>query len=432
MLIECCGGSFRDLRAEAGSWQSVVNEAALRIVKDSVDVNYVQEIVEMVEQSKQNLHQPWSDELSELSQDRDVYVRFQDSTPDEREQCLSPRDKSIRDISLRIYHHRRANRRVRSAHSIPKPVVPREDNQSWRYWIGEIPAESQGDARRVEVAKHLHQIRVAVSEAYKESDSRTELSWPDAEGQTLLHAFISLIDPRTMGSHDVQETLRVILSCSGDSLHKRNKHGETPLHLAVRFALPHVVTTLLRHFVSGLVNDEGRADLLRKAIDVSDNSGTSLFTDLHLTYWLARHSDEPEALHFEIDALICVRIIVNAMVGDTPAEDHTFREFRNVKVFTERRSYASKRLRWQPGRTPFIPSNNARRYRPIEPVGAHLQRQNYVGISQKAPQSPNDMSFREDNPPSYHGANNTMAPASDTVGERWHYYKHPIFLTTYL
>jgi hypothetical protein len=437
-LIGCCGKSFKDLRPVANSLQPLLNEAALRIVKDNVDVKYVDEVLQSVEKSKQHLHQPLPDEeseLSELSQDRDVYTIYRRRTPDELELYLSPRDKSIRDISRRIYRHRRANRRERSAHFIPKPIVSLEDDQTWKYWLGEIASEFQGAARRHEVAEHLHQIKIAVlREAYEENDSPIELNWPDHEGETLLHAFISLIDSRTMDSNNVQETLGTILSCSGDAIHRRNKHGETPLHLAAKLALPHVVATLLRHLVKhGLVSDEGSIASLREVIEVSDNDGTSLLTNLHLTYWLARRSDEPEALHFEVDALICVRIIVNAMVGHLPAETHEFRQFRTATEFTKRRDIASKRLRSQHKRTSLVPSKVDKGYKPIAPVGTHLQRQKDVGVLQEASQNlttaahmplGSAMPFQQYNSTSYHGAN--YITTSDPVSKRYHYQRHLI------
>jgi hypothetical protein len=369
-LIECCGKSFKDLRPAAGRLQPVLDEAALRIVKDNVDVAYVNEVLESVNQSKQNLHQPSPDVLC---QDRDVYTKYKSSMFNEMQGSklcrfpltymlvhyvlyLSQRDRSIRGMSNRKYCHGRANVTDPLTHPIPRPKVPQDDNRTWMYWIGEVANEIQGVARQIEVTEHLNQIQIAVETESRQRNRPTNLDWTDGEGETLLHTFISLIDPRTMEADHVQDTLLVILSCSGDSLYTRNCRGDTPLHLAIKLALPHVVATLLRHLVgshatlSGLVNDEGSLDLLKKVIEVPDGSGLSLITNLHLTYWLARESDEPEALHFEIDALICIRIIVNAMIGHLPAATHKFRPFRKAKEFIKRRDIVSRRARHQHGR----------------------------------------------------------------------------------
>jgi hypothetical protein len=436
-LEEYGGKDVKALRLETDSRQSALDEGALRLMKDNSNEDYTKELLQsallQVEQSKRDSYHLLTDDLSPGRYVSRLSTPYYTATPKEKELCLSPRDKSIRDMSRGKYQHIRANRPSWTARPILKPVVPQEDNRTWKYWLGEIPTNFQGAARRVEVAKHLDQIIEAV-EAVHKTNPPTRLNHSDNEGETLLHAFISLIDPHTMGSNDVQETLQVILSCGGFSLHERNKHGETPLHLAIRMALPHVVATLLRHLVkSEPVNGEVRAGILREAIEVSDNDKTSLFTDLHLTYWLARYSDEPDALQFEIDALICIRIIINAMVGHTPPEKHNFREFRNVDVFTERPP--SKRPRRQPNGTSSIHPGIAKRCRSIASAGGHLQRQNYIGVSQEVLQNPttatyrpsgSDMSFQQNKPLWYHGPSYMPAPASDTVSERYHHFKRSI------
>jgi hypothetical protein len=172
-----------------------------------------------------------------------------------------------------------------------------------------------------------------------EWESKVNVDFIDKEGNTLLHAFISFVNPRTMKTSDVEETLQTILNCSNASLQICNAHEETPLHAASRLGLPHIVTRLLRylkktHIISpGSINDDESRKLLQKYIDVSNKDGVALLTDLHLTYWKARNSMSPDACHLEMDAFICIVIIVNALDGQLLPEHCKFREFRKDMEF---------------------------------------------------------------------------------------------------
>ncbi|KAF1970360.1 hypothetical protein BU23DRAFT_649925 [Bimuria novae-zelandiae CBS 107.79] len=150
---------------------------------------------------------------------------------------------------------------------------------------------------------------------------------PDQQGSTLLHSLISYINPHTMPSSQVQAAvLRIFYNLDGNSnpwsreavpklLNARNKDGLTPLHLAAKCALPHVVASLLKEL--GYNNNRSPRDT-RLAIAVRDTYGTSLLEDLSSTYWLARSSDEESSLLLEADAMFCVCLISDALAGRLP------------------------------------------------------------------------------------------------------------------
>jgi hypothetical protein len=203
----------------------------------------------------------------------------------------------------------------------------------WKEFLGEAVDD---------VDAHLDEIRTKVLDMYEDKtliDPAIRLGDLDWRGQTLLHAFIRYIDPRTMQADKVQETLRVILGC-GEYGH--DSHGMTPLHLSCKLALPHVVATILLHLIrignspSDSIDEGEIAEIMFKAIAVADFNKISLLTDLHLTYWVARYSDELHAFHFEIDALICVRLVTNALAGLLPDEKHKFRSLREDVEFIKR------------------------------------------------------------------------------------------------
>lgn len=236
------------------------------------------------------------------------------------------RDKSIRSASKSL---RRLPRRIR-----PKRIQSNllsEVEWSWTHWIGVCP---EGESPTDHLEKMHRKMQAEINPV-------TDITSLDCDGNSLLHAFISLIDACSMEASRVQEILEVILGHSDELTDVRNARGETPLHLAVRRALPHVVALLLHHIAaSQFVFCDSHFDLfdsnpppekverLRQAIHVCNDQDVTLFTDLHFVYWVWRISEEEAAMHYEIDALLCIRIIVNALVGILPAIGHKFRSLR--------------------------------------------------------------------------------------------------------
>jgi hypothetical protein len=210
----------------------------------------------------------------------------------------------------------------------PPPSKPQWKHVTWRFWL----QNSNGKGG----ASYLEEMRNKILNML---DSGTDVGHIDKEKQTLLHTFISLINPRTMPACDVQRTLRMILNRCGCSLHNRNARGETPFQLAGRLALPHVLMMLLWHVVDshgilpGSSNNDRIIKILQGYIDVENDKGVTLITDVHLTHWRARHSKEPDAFHFEIDALMCTVIIANAMDGQLLEKEYRFRELREDMRF---------------------------------------------------------------------------------------------------
>jgi ankyrin repeat protein len=170
---------------------------------------------------------------------------------------------------------------------------------NWTSWLEAVSSDNHV----------LDNIVLAVSLA-----DFTSLGFYDTEGNTILLAFIAYIDPCTMLVKHVERTLETILQRLPRT-DMRNTAGETPLQLASRLGLPHVVAMLLRHGAS---------------LAVEKYDGTSLPTDLRTAYRKARESDEPNAAFLEADLMICTCIIVNAANGDLPDPDH---EFRPLRVF---------------------------------------------------------------------------------------------------
>jgi hypothetical protein len=164
----------------------------------------------------------------------------------------------------------------------------------------------------------------------------------DEFGETPLHAFISHLDPRKEKANEVQKKLGGLLhSFEGDfdALYMRNKVGLTPLHLAIRLSLPHVVGMLLLAVGSrGLWRGPNKAarikrrqgfwGAVREALSVESYDGTMLLQDVHETYWAARDSTDEYAFHVEVDALICLCLVTNAMAGKLPKEGHVYRTLR--------------------------------------------------------------------------------------------------------
>jgi hypothetical protein len=217
---------------------------------------------------------------------------------------------------------------------------------SWTHRIGVCP---EGGSP----TEHLDNMHRAIQEETNRGFYMTHL---DREGNSLIHAFISLIDACSMEASRVQEILEVILRHNADVMELRNARGETPLHLAVRRALPHVVTLLLQHIswdFHGLYDRDcnlpdskpsrEQIERLRRAIHVCNAQEVTLFTDLHFVYWVWRMSTEEAAMHYEIDALLCIRIIVDALAGRLPAKGHKFRSLRSSHNLPDQGKEADER-----------------------------------------------------------------------------------------
>jgi hypothetical protein len=61
---------------------------------------------------------------------------------------------------------------------------------------------------------------------------------------------------------------------------------------------------------------------------VESYDGTMLLQDVHLAYWTARASTDKYAFYVEVDALICLCLVTNAMAGKLPKEGHVYRPLR--------------------------------------------------------------------------------------------------------
>ncbi|OAL51984.1 hypothetical protein IQ07DRAFT_642871 [Pyrenochaeta sp. DS3sAY3a] len=316
-----CGDDVKELRPNADYFSIELSEIAIRVLKDNVDHAYIEHKLEEMknrhgEDSRDNL------QLSQLPRSRysESEFKYFQRSQTERDKSIKSASKSLRCLPRRIHPPR-----------TPSDFVP-EVKWSWTHWIG---VRREGESP----TDHLEKMHRKMME--EEINTEHDITILDCDGNSLLHAFISLIDACSMEASRVQEILEIILRRSGDLTYLRNARGETPLHLAVRRALPHVVAPLLQHICwrGYELYDNGRnfpdlepsreqIERLGWAIHVCNDQGVTLFTDLHFVYWLWRISDEEAAMHYEIDALLCIRIIVDALVGRLPAQDHKFRSLR--------------------------------------------------------------------------------------------------------
>jgi hypothetical protein len=166
---------------------------------------------------------------------------------------------------------------------------------------------------------------------------------------TLLHAFITHVDPCMEKAEETQQKFEELLRSmnnDSDALYMRDRAGLTPLHLAIRLSLPHVVGVLLLRLSS-------RPNAVKEALSVESYDGTMLLQDVHDTYWAARDSPDEHVFHTEVDALIYLCLVTNAMAGKLPRKDHAYRALRvaqnwpktgNRSTLKRRSSYLPKAL----------------------------------------------------------------------------------------
>jgi hypothetical protein len=197
--------------------------------------------------------------------------------------------------------------------------------RSWSVWLSQIRTEA------FPYSSPLESIERTIN-----GMTNKDLLPSDEDSNSVLHSLISSIDPLTMQADDVRKVLKTLFDKAGVSiLSRRNKQAFTPLHLAVRSALPHVVAEIMLeaskwYFVEDKTMDRStRIKAIAKRLTaVQGYDGTTLLEDLSSTYWLARASNEDGSVLMEVDALLCICLITDAMAGRLPPDDHQFRPLR--------------------------------------------------------------------------------------------------------
>ncbi|EXJ79098.1 hypothetical protein A1O3_08599 [Capronia epimyces CBS 606.96] len=162
---------------------------------------------------------------------------------------------------------------------------------------------------------------------HEQSTTDMGFSQYDRDGNTFLLAFIMPAGAASgeVDANVVKDVLHSILK-RVDCVDMRNRRGETPLQLATRLGLPHVVWCLLKNGAS---------------IAVKDNRGTGLFSAARKAYHDRRYSSDEGAFWREIDMMLCVCLLSDVACGHKvdKESDLRFRPYHSPFRETNTRGY---------------------------------------------------------------------------------------------